>query len=147
MMKKPSLSAFQSFISQLRPPQVVWLQAQPANARRTVYIACGGAAIIIALILIFARPPQTTAMQPEQSGQTLDIPGQKTVQIDGQHVVQGSAGAQPTINAAITPTPTNEYLAATAPSPTPGGDVLDAALPTPTPTPTAYGNAHSFRNA
>lgn len=77
-------------------------------------------------------------MQPEQSGQTLDIPSSdKTVQIDGQLVEQSSAGAQPTINAYVTPTPTNEYSAAAVPSPTPEGDVLDAALPTPTPTPSA----------
>ncbi|MEL7602823.1 MAG: cell wall hydrolase [Bacillota bacterium] len=131
MVKKPRLAAFQSIISQLKPRRPF---GRRRRGRRTVFIALGGvAAVAVLLILIISKPQGAQAAQaPEQTGQAVDFSsaGEKTVQIDGQYIAQGSSGAQPTINAYVTPPP---QLAAAGDTSIP---VLDAEVATPTPSPT-----------
>ncbi len=99
-------------------------------------MALGGVAAVAVLVLLVTGKPQGAqpAQAPEQTGQAVDFGslGQKTVQIDGQYIAQGSSGAQPTINAFSTPSPTPQLAQA--------GDtsipVLDAEVATPTPSPT-----------
>lgn len=133
MVKKPRLSAFQSIISQLKRRRPF---GKRRRGRRTVFMALGGVAAVAVLVLLVTGKPQGAqpAQAPEQTGQAVDFGslGQKTVQIDGQYIAQGSSGAQPTINAFSTPSPTPQLAQA--------GDtsipVLDAEVATPTPSPT-----------